>query len=132
MNRLKKQFINETKEIKQKLNDKEYDIGMLSEEHPCFHVLCEAMNNEIVSFKEGSKKIGEMWHGNDRAMTGKLKLFCNDSWFRFSVIMMTDLYMKVLDMEDIYEAFNRALYVNYIRYIATMLGFDVVHDDRIP
>jgi len=129
---MKKKAIQEMKEIKQKIQDKEYDICMLAEEHPYFDVLFEEMYNESGSIREDLEKVAVERFGNYRIVGGQLKLFCNDSWFRFSVIMMTDLNMKVLGMEDIYEAFNRALYVNYIRYIAEMLGFDVVHDDRIP
>lgn len=59
------------------------------------------------------------------------KLFGNNSNFRFMVIMQVDFNINVLGMEDFQEAFKRALYFNYCRYIAVKLGFDVMNDDYV-
>ena len=59
------------------------------------------------------------------------KLFGNNSNFRFMVILQVDFNINVLGIEDFQEAFNRALHVNYCRYIADKLGFDVMHDDDV-
>ncbi len=132
MNRLKKQFIKEAKEIKQKLNDEEYDMGMLAEEHPYFDVLFEEINNEINPLKEESEKIMMERYGKYRIVGGQLKLFCNNIGFRDLVLGSNYFCIKCLDIGDTHQTFNRALYVNYIRYIAGWLGFDVTHDDRVP
>ena len=47
------------------------------------------------------------------------------------VIMQVDFNINVLGMEDFQEAFKRALYFNYCRYIAVKLGFDVMNDDYV-
>jgi hypothetical protein len=64
-------------------------------------------------------------------MEEQLKLFSTNSAFRSLVISQLDFNIKVLGIEDAKEAFERALSVNYARYVAERLGFDVLHDDDI-
>ena len=66
-------------------------------------------------------------------MEEHFKLFGNDIDFRIMVIFLTEYYMRVKGMENILEAFNRALYVSYCRCIADCkFGYDVLNDDFVP
>jgi len=126
-NSIKNKIVKEIKEIRQKIKWAEGDMCKFQEDYPDCYVLFKEINNKISLIKEEAENIVMWRHGKDRNMEEIFKLFDNNSDFKFSVISQFGHNISMLEMEDIYEAFNLALFIWYICYIADKLGI-YVHD----